>query len=231
MRGRFFRPGHTVVRPWYERSRVRLSADRALVAEHYPLLQFRIDREKQKVSLEGNMMIRAECGIPAEIATAVRFPWDYPGHEPVAYDAASRFQPKPDGKLVDRHLGSNGQCCLWLDPESRWNSRDPSALRLFLDELAVFFDRQLIYDLTGEWPGPSYSHGREGYLEFIREQLGSDAALTEVLIGLITMKIRIGPNDVCTCGSGKKFKKCHREVVEKIQGKIGAWRVRRILVG
>jgi hypothetical protein len=230
VRGRFFRPGHTVVRPWYERNRERFSADRALVAEHYPSLQFRVDSEKQNVSLEGSVIIR-ECGMPAEIATAVRFPWDYPGHEPVAYDAALRFQPKQGGKLVDRHLGPDGHCCLWLDPESRWNSRDHSALRLFLDELAVFFDRQLIYDLTGEWPGPSYRHGRDGYLEFIREQLGSDAALTETLIGLITMEIRIGPNDICTCGSGKKFKKCHREVVEKIQGKIGAGRVRRILVG
>jgi hypothetical protein len=210
---------------------VRLSADRALVAEYYPSLQFRIDREKQNVSLEGHMIIRAECGIPAEIATVVRFPWYYPGHEPIAYDAALRFQPKPGGKPVDRHLGPDGQCCLWLDPESRWNSRDPSALRIFLDELAVFFDRQLIYDLTHEWPGPSYSHGRDGYLEFIREQLGSDGALTETLIAVITMEIRIGPNDTCTCGSGKKFKKCHREVVEKIRGKIGIGRVRNILLG
>jgi SEC-C motif-containing protein len=178
------------------------------------------------------MIIRAECGIPTEIATAVRFPWDYPGHEPVAYDAALRFKPKPGGKLADRHLASSdGQCCLWLDPESRWNSRDPSALRLFLDELAVFFDRQLIYDLTGEWPGPSYSHGPDGYLEFIQEQLGNDAVLTKALMPVITMETRIGPNEACICGSGKKFKKCHREVVERIQGKIGAWRVRRILRG
>lgn len=231
MRGRFFRPGPTVVRPWYERNRVRFSADQALVAEYYPSLQFRIDREKESASLEGNMILRAECGIPAEITTVVRFPWDYPGREPVAYDAARRFLPKSGGKLVDRHLGSDGQCCLWLNPESPWDSRDPSALRLFLDELAIFFDRQLIYDLTDEWPGPSYSHGRDGYLEFIREQLGSDAALTEALIAVITMETRIGPNNMCTCGSGKKFKKCHREVVEKIQGKIGADRVRKILLG
>lgn len=93
---------------------MRLS-DRALVAEYYPSLQFCIDREKQNVSLEGSMIIRAECGIPAEIATVVRFPWDYPGHEPVAYDAALRFQSKAGGKLVDRHLGLDGQCCLWLE--------------------------------------------------------------------------------------------------------------------
>jgi len=42
-----------IVRPWYERRAERLSADQALVADHYPSLQFRIDREKQKVSLEG----------------------------------------------------------------------------------------------------------------------------------------------------------------------------------
>jgi hypothetical protein len=177
------------------------------------------------------MIMRAECGIPTEIFTVVRFPWDYPGHEPVAYDAAKRFLAKAGSDLVDRHLGSNGQCCLWLDPRSLWDSRDPLALRLFLDELAVFFDRQLIYDLTGEWPGSSYSHGRDGYLEFIREELGGDAALTEALIAVITMESRIGPNDLCSCGSGKKFKRCHRNVVEKIQGKIGASRIKRVLAG
>jgi len=30
-----------------------------------------------------------------EIATFVRFPWDYPGSEPIPFDAAKRFQAAP----------------------------------------------------------------------------------------------------------------------------------------
>lgn len=138
------------------------------------------------------------------------------------------FSPRLAASWLTVILDWMGSVVFGWNPESRWDSRDPSALRLFLDELAVFFDRQLIYDLTSEWPGPSYSHGRDGYLEFIQEQLGSDADLMEALLSVITMEIRIGPNDICTCGSGKKFKKCHLEVVERIQGKIGVGRVRRI---
>lgn len=57
--------------------------------------------------------------------------------------------------------------------------------------MAVFFDRQLIYDLIGKWPGPSYGHGSEGYLEFIHERLGNDVRVSEVLIPVITMKSEV----------------------------------------
>jgi len=175
-----------------------------------------------------DFLFRAECGIHTEIATVARFPWDYPGSEPVPFDAAKRFQARPGQQLADRHMGPDGQCCLWLPPCSLWDSANPDGLREFLDELAIFFDRQLIYDLTGKWPGPSYGHGTEGYLEFIREQLGNDASLGDILIPLITMKTEVSPNDVCPCGTGKKFKKCHRHLIERIQGQIGVGRVRRV---
>ena len=228
MRATYFRPGRTVVKPWYERNADRFSSDRALVATFYPSLEFRIDPEKESASLEGDMLFRAECGIPTKIASVVRFPWDYPGSEPVPFDAAKRFQARPGQQFADRHMGPDGQCCLWLPPCSLWDSANPDGLREFLDELAIFFDRQLIYDLTGKWPGPSYGHGTEGYLEFIREQLGNDASLGDILIPLITMKTEVSPNDVCPCGTGKKFKKCHRHLIERIQGQIGVGRVRRV---
>jgi hypothetical protein len=202
--------------------------DRALVAKFYPSLEFRMDSEKEIASLEGALILTAECGIRTEIATVVRFPWDYPGTEPVPFDAAKRFHAAPGKHLTDRHLGSDGQCCLWLPPCSLWDSANPEGLREFLDELAVFFDRQLIYDVTGIWPGPSYDHGIDGYLEFIRERLGDDSRFSDLLIPIITMQSEVGPNAPCPCGSGKKFKKCHRQVSERIQGEIGVGRLRRI---
>jgi SEC-C motif len=228
VRARYFRPGRTLVRPWYERNADRFSSDRALVAKFYPSLEFRINAEKDTAFLEGDMILRADCGIPTEIETVVRFPWDYPGSEPVPFDAGKRFQPAPGKLLTDRHIGPDGQCCLWLPPCSLWDSANPEGLREFLDELAVFFDRQLIYDLTRRWPGPSYGHGTNGYLEFIQERLGNDVRLSDVLTPVITMQTEVGPNAPCPCGSGKKFKKCHRHVSERIQGQIGVGRLRRI---
>jgi hypothetical protein len=226
VRGRFFRPNRTLIRPWYERNAARLTADRALVAQFCPTLQFRLDKPTGKMVLEGGILIPEECGISTEIVTVIRFPGDYPGREPKAFDANRRFQAWPDRDWRDRHLRSDGLCCLWLSPRSPWTSTDPFALRHFLDQLAIFFDKQLIYDLTGKWTGPAYAHERDGFLEFIREELGGDSILTETLLPVITMHTTVGPNDGCPCGQPNKFKKCHLRIVERIQGRIGVETIR-----
>ncbi len=223
MRGRFFRPSRTQIKPWYERNSGRLSSDRAIVAELYPSLQFCLNEESASASLEGSVVIRdAECGIPTDISTLVKFPRDYPANEPAAYDAQRRFKPWPYRDLKERHIAADtGKCCLWLHPRSEWVPADPRGLGHFLDQLIVFFERQLIYDETGKWPGPAYGHEREGYIEFIREQLGDQIAHLDKLLPLITLCSRVGPNDTCPCGSGIKFKKCHLRLIEKIQAQIG----------
>lgn len=218
MPGGFFRPNRTPIKPWYERENgARYASDRALVAEFYPTLQFRIDHSEARVSLEGSIVIRAACGIPTEIATQIKFPWDYPQSEPIAYDSKRRFQPLPPKLLVDRHICKDGQCCLWLPPCSLWDPHDQLALRLFLDQLAVFFNRQLIYDITASWPGPEYDHGTKGYVQFIREQLGNDDPLAAALLPAITLRASVGRNACCPCGGGKKFKRCHLQAVSDIQ--------------
>jgi hypothetical protein len=116
--------------------------------------------------------------------------------------------------------------CLWLPPCSPWDSADPLALRHFLDQLAIFFDKQLTYDLTGDWAWPAYAHEVEGYVEFVKEQLGNDMALVEALLRVITLKTSVGPNEQCPCASGTKFKKCHLPIVEKIQSRIGIARIK-----
>ncbi len=226
MRDRFFRRNRTLIRPWYERNSARFKNDRALIVESYPSLEFQIDDSRGSASLGGNIVISTECGLATQIATVVRFPWDYPGSEPDAYDADKRFQPWPGKSLRDRHVTDGGRCCLWLPPCSPWNSADPLALRHFLDQLAIFFDKQLIYDIVGEWLWPAYGHEHDGYVEFIREQLNHDAALADTLMDVITMRASVGPNEPCPCNSGRKFKKCHLRAVDAIQGRIGVERIR-----
>jgi hypothetical protein len=111
VRGRFFRRNRTLIRPWYERNAARLTADRASLAECYPDLAFHIDDSTGAVTLQGDIIIiPAECKISTAIATLAKFPWDYPGSEPEAYDANSRFRPWPGKTLPDRHITEQGRC-------------------------------------------------------------------------------------------------------------------------
>ncbi len=231
MRDRFFRQNPGPSKPWYERDGgARLTSDRRLVAESYPKLTFVVNEAEERVSLEGEILLVSECGVRHEISTRVTFPRLYPLYEPTAYDAGDRFLALDRKPRMDRHIldNPNGQCCLWLPPRSPWNPRDPNALRHFLDELAVFFDRQLIYDVTGEWPGPQYGHGRKGYIEFIGEELGEARDVVERILPLVTMEVDFGRNDQCPCGSGKKFKRCHLDAIERVKARIGIADLKRI---
>lgn len=170
--------------------------DRRLVAEYYPSLRFYLDRREQLVTLEGNIVIVADCGVRTPITTLIKFPWSYWEIEPRAYDAQRRFQALPGRHINDRHLTGNGRCCLWLPPRSRWNGNDPNSLRDFLDELSVFFERQLIYDVTGAWPGLEYSHREAGYVEELAEE---PDGVADLLVPVIRRETHVDPYGPCPC--------------------------------
>lgn len=77
-------------------------------------------RRDGSLVLQGYVTFKLASGSPQRIRTRIEFPPDYPGHEPLAFDAAGRF--KHD---ANHHFYTSGRCCLWLDVESRWRPDDP----------------------------------------------------------------------------------------------------------
>ncbi len=216
----------TKLKRWYELNNgVRLAYDRALIAKHYPSLAYDVNNETGRVDLQGPLRFVAACGIPTPVMVFVHFPFDYPHTEPRAYDRDQQFP-----HIADRHFYPDGQCCLWLPPESRWNKDDPDALCAFLDEVTIFFDRQLVYDAEGSgiWPGPQRSHGSKGYIEFVLEFMNGDQALLMTLAPVLSNIITVGRNSVCPCGSGQKYKRCHLHLVETIARRLGPVTTRNV---
>jgi hypothetical protein len=231
-RSRHPNPGLTRHRPkaWHERGEgiVRLAHDRTLVAREYPTLNYQFDDDSGMVTLEGKLVYRAACGIPTEVPVRIEFPFDYPYGEPLAFDAAGLFE-----HTFDRHFSTdNGRCCLWLPPKSRWNPYDPDALLTFLDEVVVFFDRQLVYDATGRtaWPGGEYGHRIDGWEEWIAEEIGDNQVL-QAFIPILKSDEKLGRNEKCRCGSGIKFKRCHLDVIENIRRQVPPLRLRQVFNG
>lgn len=231
MRGRSRHPSPGLAKnrpkPWHERGQgaTRLAHDRALVALEYPTLSYRIDDDSGTVHLEGKLVYRAACGIPTEVPVRIDFPFDYPRREPRAFDACNSFKHS-----LDRHFSTDdGQCCLWLPPKSRWNSDDLNALLVFLDEVVVFFDRQLVYDATGAttWPGGQYGHRIDGWEEWIAEEIGDDRVL-QAFIPILNSNEKVGRNEKCRCGSGRKFKRCHSNMIENIRRKVPQARLQQV---
>jgi len=204
--------------------------DRAGIAEMFPGLSYRVDEAAGRVFLDGIITLVAECGVPTSIVVRVEFPSDYPQAEPRIFEVAGHFP-----HMSDRHFFADGQCCLWLPPESRWKPDDPNGLCRFLEEAAVFFDQQLVYEAEEKsiWPGEQRSHGDEGYLEFVQETLGGDrqllAVFAPILLGLKTGHIQ--SNDPCPCGSRRKYKRCHKQRVEEVRRRMGSEYLQYIVGG
>ena len=220
---------HQKRNPWYlQDDGARLAQDRACIAETFPGLVYRIDEEAGHVFLDGTITLVAECGVPTHLAVRVEFPFDYPQREPRIFEVAGRFP-----HVADRHFYKDGQCCLWLPPESRWNPNDPNGLCRILEEVAIFFDQQLVYEAEGLgiWPGEQRSHGDEGYLEFVQEVLGGSRHLLDIFAPMLLghKGIRIQSNDQCPCGSRRKFKRCHKHRIEDIKGRVGSECLRAII--
>ncbi len=214
---------------WYERDGgARLTQDRAGISEMFSGLSYRVDEVAERVFLDGTITLVAECGVPTSIAVRVEFPSDYPQGEPRIFEVGGLFP-----HVSDRHFFADGQCCLWLPPESRWNAEDPDGLCSFLAEAAVFLDQQLVYEAEGrgEWPGAQRSHGDEGYLEFVQETLGGDRHLLAVFAPvLLDHKTgHVQSNDPCPCGSRRKYKRCHKPCVEDIKRRMGSGTLQAIV--
>ena len=207
-------------KPWYQLDGgPRLAQDRACIAEMFPELSYRIDETAERVFLDGAITLVAECGVPTSISVRVEFPSDYPQGEPRIFEVAGRFP-----HVSDRHFFADGQCCLWLPPESRWKSNKPDGLCRILEEVAVFFDQQLVYEAEGldVWPGGQRSHGEEGYLEYVQDVLGGDQQLVAAFVPILAgpKKGYAQSNDLCPCGSKRKYKRCHKQRVEEVRRRL-----------
>jgi hypothetical protein len=175
--------------------------------------------------LEGTITIKTACGVPKRVAIRVELPDDYPDSEPRAYDAAGRWP-----HIADRHFFPDGRCCLWLDVESRWRPEDPDRLLCFLTEVALFFHRQFVYDVTGKWPGEARSHGEIAYVEWVLDELGGDRQLLAALAPVFAGYSVPGRKSPCPCGSGRRYKRCHADTVDAITGRCGQRRLAAIFI-
>lgn len=219
MVARFYRRGRTAPsrpRPWYERGQgERFRHDDAIVRAYYSDLAWRIDADAGKASLVGAVAILEPGGIRTKVAMRIDFPTDYPDSEPAVFETGHQFPWHQDRHIIP----ADGQCCLWLGPRSGWQPDDPDVLHAFLDQVALFFDRQLVCDATGRWPGEAWQHGVHGYWDFIVEEVGREKAADWFVAG-----VSLGRNTPCPCGSKRRYKRCHLPGFEALARRIGrAW--------
>lgn len=128
---------------------------------------------------------------------------------PTVYEVGDRHRAiaqKENVETIDLHIYPDGVCCLGL----KLLDGRLTTLKEFVDELVVPFFYRLSYteihgleaarqNLWGE-----FSHGDLGIREYLSD-------LAEIA------RHATGRNDPCSCGSGRKYKRCHLGEVERFK--------------
>ena len=135
---------------------------------------------------------------------------------PRVYEVGGHHQTistKQNVDAIDLHFYPDGSCCLGI----RFSPERLLTLERFIDELVIPFLYRLSYvdknglpaakkDLWGE-----YAYGDDGFRQYMNEMLEM---------------VRRGPgrNELCPCGSGRKFKRCHLDDVEAMKSALARQR-------
>ncbi|MCY4623607.1 MAG: SEC-C metal-binding domain-containing protein [Chloroflexi bacterium] len=173
------------------------------------------DSEREKLHIGGDdstvgmdSYLCDSFSIRIELAALDRNGW------PAVYEVGDRHARIAETEQVDAidlHFYPDGACCLGLQPLADRRT----TLKEFIDELVVPFFYRLSYTeihgleaarrhLWGE-----YSHGEPGLREYLSD-------LADIA------RRGLGRNDLCTCGSGRKYKRCHLGEVDRFSRALGA---------
>lgn len=207
--------------PWYKLSSRRLELERSILRSlpYFSLESERFDEQKRFIVV-GKLRYRLErSGKNEFFKVRFEYPGDFPKRCQPVYDHDKRFEPGADG-----HLLSDYQLCLMLPDRVEFSLESEKLTEEVLGAALVWFDKRLIYQRIGKWPGPAERHGALARIDFILERAGLaenrgavewanqfyESACTD---GRHLSADVYGP---CPCGSGKKLKFCHGEQLRSL---------------
>ena len=91
-------------------------------------------------------------------------------------------------------------------------------METFTKQLVIpFFAAQVYFDNTGEWPYGDYKHYEEGLIQYYQEKIHISRDNIIGSLKVLAGKRKLERNDLCFCGSGLKYKKCHEDIVEPLK--------------
>lgn len=189
----------------------RLKLDRELLAVEHPYLSYDLDERRLTALAQGAVPLALPDGRIDPIEIRIEFGLDYPKKPPVVFDAAKRWLPDDD-----RHIPADHSFCLYLRGVDEPDLSLPSALKVFMLDIICFLEQQLIYDRIGRFPGPQWPHRRDAYALYIVEELIAEPQPEELWASISSTEPE--RNDRCPCGSGIKYKRCHLELVHRLDG-------------
>ena len=212
--------------PWHRLRPESLRMLREDIEEHYPTLHV-IVGEDDIVRVAGMFPVRDAEGTCIDgYEVRLDLPPDYPRGLPEVYETGGRI-PWTD----KRHVNTDGTACVMM-PEERhriWPRGEP--LSRYLDgPLRNFFLGQLARDHDDPWPFDEWSHGEEGFNEFVQQELGSSDPIVIRRFLWLLQDNPVSYRKPCPCGSHRQTRDCCRSKIVVLRRVVSRDRVWRHLV-
>ena len=163
----------------------------------YSEYPFKIEDDFEVTDHEGNHY--------GTFRAAVLFHKTYPKGFPILIDMSKEFPWEVDWHTSEK----NGECCVCGIIEKEEVGMKGIMLLEFIKTYVIpFYANQLYRRKYGHYKNGEYAHYEEGVWQALEEEFNTTNR-EKIKQFLKEMKTKRGRNDVCFCGSGKKYKKCH----------------------
>lgn len=147
---------------------------------------------------------------------SVHFPETYPKGFPVMQDLSKAFPWEDDWHISP----GNGECCVCGVIEKEEIAINGIAILGFIQNYVLpFYANQLYRQKYGEYKNGEYAHYGEGVWQALEEEFRTKDRV-KIRRFFVEMSTKRGRNDVCFCGSGIKYKKCHMSRIKMIEDVI-----------
>jgi hypothetical protein len=209
----------TQYRQWHQLSPARLQQERELLNA---LPYFRLERAR--IDTDGSLTVTGvlsyvgrRSGKEDALRTRIVYPRAFPRRIQRLYDHDRVLRVDHDGHLFGQH-----ELCLTLIEREEFPLGTPDLTEHVLGAGLVRWRKRVIYDRTGNWPGPAERHGINAIIDLLVERrVAPDATTLSAWLlanattaqGFARLPDRYAP---CPCGSGKATKFCHDDALRPL---------------
>lgn len=195
-------------RYWQEKNPALYVQMQAQISAKYPTLHFRVS--DQIVFLNGTLQITDAQGVFTYFLVEIELLPEFPEALPIVREVAGRIP-----RIADRHMLPGGTACLHVQEDWYYAHPDGYTLLEFLDgPVLSFFVGQTCVEHGKPWPYGERAHGVQGILECYSDLTGAkDFATISRFMRALTQKELKGHHS-CPCGSRKKLRNCHKNLLE-----------------
>ena len=198
--------------------RIQFKNEAKNINEYFPSLSYREDG-RDLCEIIGSLELKDDAGFLIDSYFIKIVPSEgYPYRFPRVFETGNRIPIN-----IDWHIFPDGHCCIKTVPEEILICQRGITLQWFIkDQLLPYFFNQKHRELHGYFL-QERSHGMRGNLEFFKEYFNTqDENLVLKLLGEAQKGSELKSNSKCICGSGKKFKKCHRRSIRSTRSILSA---------